>query len=73
MYIHNVACAEHLTKRKSEKKEEKIAFYLNIGPILDVMQYEANPWRERSKLLHTLRGTKISITSLLSIGKRFRD
>ena len=33
------------------------------GPILEVLQYQANPWRERSKPLTSRRGPKISLIS----------
>ena len=33
------------------------------GPLLEVLQYQANPWRGRSKLLHPLLVLKISLIS----------
>ena len=42
------------------------------GPIPEVLQYRANPWRSRSKLLHLLPVPKISLISKFPSGERIR-
>ena len=42
------------------------------GPFLEVLQDQANPWRSRSKLLHLLLSSKISLISMAPSGDRIR-
>jgi len=42
------------------------------GPIPDVLQYRANPWGSRSKLLHLPPVPKISLISMSPDGGRIR-
>ena len=42
------------------------------GPFLEVLQYQANPWKSRSKLLSQFPVPKISLISKLPIGERIR-
>ena len=42
------------------------------GPILEVLQYQANPWQRWSKLLTLRPDTKISLISKFPIGERIR-
>jgi len=42
------------------------------GPIPEVLQYRANPWGSRSKLLHLPPVPKISLISMSPYGGRIR-
>ena len=46
--------------------------YVGSGPLLEVLQDQANPWRSRSKLLHLLLVAKISLISMVPSGDRIR-
>ena len=46
--------------------------WVGSGPILEVLQYQANPWQRRSKLLTLRRVPKISLISLIPGGDRIR-
>lgn len=50
-------------KRGEAIGEEVYSLFVYYGPILEVLQYQANPWRERSKPLTSRRGPKISLIS----------
>ena len=49
-----------------------LIFIWFFGPILEVLQYQANPWRSRSKPLCLLLGPKISLISKYPGGVRIR-
>ena len=60
-----------VTRTQSERSRFDLFFNLHLllppwggGPIPEVLQYRANPWRSRSKLLHLLPVPKISLISM---------
>ena len=60
----------------NEVMTKKFFIYLTpqkgSGPIPEVLQYWANPWGSRSKLLHLPRVPKISLISKSPSGGRIR-
>ena len=49
-------------------------YFIDIcGPILDVMQYKANPWEKSSKLQTNSQVPKIGLISMPPDGRRPRD